>query len=198
MSDGKSAHIAGSVNTGMTIGSGQHAERIHFQAKLLGVTLFIIIILAAGVWYVFWRSSSSTPGTTVTSTASAPPANTSLEQQAQYYADEGQYQSAEQSWQKKLASTTNASDKVAIYYQQSALAVQFKKYADAKKYADEALSLSPDSPGPYAALAQLAEAQNNIPLAKQYWQQAINHVNTNMPGYNIIQSDYKSHLDALK
>lgn len=180
------------------MGSGRHAEHIHFQAKLLGVVLFVFVVLACGAWYIFSRSSDSPSSTAAKSTVNAPPANTSLEQQAQYYADEGQYQSAEQSWQKKLTGTSDASDKVAIYYQQSTLAVQFKKYADAKKYADEALSLAPNSPEPYVALAQLAEAQNNTPLAKQYWQQAINHVNMNVPGWNMVKSDYQSHLDALK
>jgi tetratricopeptide (TPR) repeat protein len=198
MSEQKSAQVAASVNTGMSVGSSKHPGRVRFQARLFGVVLFVLIIIATTAWYVFLRPSSKSTVTPVKNAASAPPSNISLDQKAQYYADEGQYEQAEQSWQEKLAGTKDTDGKVSIYYQQTVLAVKFKHYADAKKYADEAKQLAPTSPAPYAALALLAEAQNNNAQAKQYWQQAINHVDTSMPGYNLIKADYQGQLDALK
>lgn len=198
MSEQKPAHVTASVNTGMSVGESQRPGRARFQAKLLGMILAVVILLSAVAWYVFVRPGSSQPNTTANNSVKAPPANTSADQKAQFYADEGQYAQAEQSWQDQLDSAKDTDTKLGIYYQQSALALKFKHYDDAKKYADAAKQLAPNSPQPYVALAQLAEAQNNIPQAKQYWQQAINHVDTNMPGYNLTQSDYQSHLDALK
>jgi tetratricopeptide (TPR) repeat protein len=201
MSEQKPAHVAASVNAGMSVGGSKSPGKARFQAKLLGLILFILVIIAAAVWFVVWhsRSSSSSNNTATTSkNTPAPPSNISLDQKAQYYANEGDYQAAEQSWQQKLAGDTSTTDKVADYYQLSALAVQFKQYSDAKKYANDIMQVAPDAPDSYVALAQLAQAQNNIPQAKQYWQQAIDHVSSNTPGYTRIRGDYIGQLDALK
>lgn len=125
-------------------------------------------------------------------------ANLSPSQKAEYLASQGDYAGAEQAWQDQLAKAKTTQDKLGIYYQQSALAVSFKHYDDAKKYAKEAKKLSPDSPTPYVALAQIAQAQGDKVSAQKYWQEAIDHLDHNDPAYNLKKHDYQSSLDSLK
>jgi tetratricopeptide (TPR) repeat protein len=118
-------------------------------------------------------------------------------QEYQVLANQGKYASAEQVLDQQLTKTTNASDKISIYYEQFSLALEFKYYNDAQKYADEAKKLSPNSPVAYSASAQLASAQGNTTTAKQYWEQAIKNLNPDQTGYNLIKQEYQASLDAL-
>lgn len=120
------------------------------------------------------------------------------DQDYQYLASQGKYASAEQVLEQQLAKTNNVNDELTIYYQQSALAVSFKKYSDAEKYANEAKKLAPDSPIPYVSLAQLAKAQGDTAVSKQDWQQAITNLNPNVSGYNLIKQEYQTSLDNLQ
>ena len=122
----------------------------------------------------------------------------STSQKAQYYSDQGEYAMAEKIWQDQLAKTTDTPTKLNIDYIQSAIAVKFKNYKDAKKYADKALTLAPKSSTPYVALAHLAQAQGDKVLARQYWQQAIKFIDQNAPASNQILRDYQAGLDELK
>lgn len=119
-------------------------------------------------------------------------------QKAQYYSDQGEYKIAEKIWQDELSKTTDTPTKLSLYFLQSALAVKFKNYNDAKKYATEALVLSPKSSTPYVSLAQMAQAQGDKAAARQYWQQAINLIDPNDPAANLIKIDYQYNLDKLK
>lgn len=119
-------------------------------------------------------------------------------QKAQYYSDNGEYKIAQKIWQDQLAKTTDTPTKLSIYYMQSAIAVKFKNYKDAKKYADKALNLAPKSNITYVALAQLAQAQGDKVSAKKYWQQAIKFIDPKNPVAGLIERDYQTSLDALK
>ena len=76
--------------------------------------------------------------------------------------------------------------------------MKFKKYDQAKQYAQEAQKVSQESHVPYVALAHIAEAQREKTKAQQYWQQAIDKLNPNIVGYELMLRDYKTSLEALK
>lgn len=119
-------------------------------------------------------------------------------QKAQYYSDQGEYKLAEKIWNDELSKTKDTQSKLDIYFQQSAIATKYKKYNDAQKYADQAVSLAPKSSDSYVTMALLAKAQGDITSAKKYWQQAIDLLDKNRPGYSLILKDYQASLDALK
>lgn len=203
MSVHKRVGVVASATGGMVMSDRKRHHRYSAHFRLWGVLIFCVLVFAGivGALYAVREhrdTNSSTTSTAAKRAVTTPPAGTTPDQQAQYYADEGQYQDAEKSWNAQLAGATDTSAKIAIYYQQAAVAIQFKKYGDAKNYADDIKQLSPDAPDSYVVLAQLAQAQNNIPQAKQYWQQAIDHVNPNTPGSTMIKSDYTNQRDALK
>jgi len=193
----KPAHVTASVNTGMSMSSSRIA-RARFHAKLMSMAMVGLVVLAIVVGLVFWLAGGSHSKSPAKGVVKTPPANTDAEQRAQYYADTGQYEQSEQTWEAQLASAATASDKVAIYYQQAAVAIRYKQYSDARKYANDIKQIAPDAPDSYVVLAQLAKAQNNIPQAKQYWQQAIDHVNVDTPAGKMVRSDYINQMDALK
>ena len=204
MSEHKPAHVVASVNTGMMVGNGKQYRRYRPHTRLWGIVALCLIVVGGAGWLGYSHfsanKSSSSSGKPTTNTASQKVdiSKYAPDQQAQYYADQGQYESAEQSWQDQLASAKTTDDKVAIYYQQATVAIRFKQYGDAKKYADSIKEVAPDAPDSYVVLAQLAKAQGNIPQAKQYWQQAINHINADTPADKMIRSDYINQMDALK
>lgn len=185
----------------LEVDSGRWYKRLipkRWWAKLLIV--LIIIAVGATCWALHINHRQPMKAQTkqaVTPVTTTPPPDISLGQKAQYLASAGQYQAAQQAYQQQAASTTDTTTKLGVYYQQSSLAVENKDYTAAKTYANEAMQLDPNSPTPYVALAQIAQAQGNDSVAKQYYQDAINHVTPDMPGYNIIRADYQSEMDAL-
>ena len=126
------------------------------------------------------------------------PANMTLTQKAIYLSEHNQYAEAQQVWQQQLTSTSNTQTKLGILYQLSALALEYNHYSVALKYANEADRLSPNSPAPFVAYAQLATQQRNYAAAKQYWQDAIDRLNPNTSYYNITKYEYQSAMDSLQ
>lgn len=126
------------------------------------------------------------------------PANLSSNQKALYLANNNQYQEAVQVYVKELAHTNNTSDKLNIYGYMEALAIRFKDYNSAQLYANDAKSIDSKSPAPYVYLAELASAEGNKNAAKQYWQQAINYLDPNQLGYNMIKADYQRNIARLQ
>ncbi len=179
-------------NTNAPNSAPQVAEfrpRRHFISRKIFIALaLIIILLVAGILIYIYR-----PGR-----EPAIPTNITPTQKAQYLADQGEYDAAQAAWQRQLAGAGDQQTTLGIYYQQSALALKFKRYDDAKKYAEQAKTLAPKSPTPYVALAQLAQAQGDKSAARQYWQQAIAQLDPASPTYNLIKRDYQSSLDSLK
>lgn len=119
-------------------------------------------------------------------------------QQAQTLSDAGHYGVAQGILQAQLDKATSKQAKLDIYYQQVGLALQFKNFKDADKYAKAAENLDAGSTTPYVALAHTAENQGDKSAARQYWQQAIGHLDKNDPAYNLKLHDYQSSLDSLK
>lgn len=156
------------------------------------LALVIIMLMVGGLGYKIYKRGFS-PTQSSSNSASITPT-----QKAQYLADQGKYVAAEKVWQEQLANAKDQQTKLGIYYQQASLASRFKHYDDAKKYAEEAKQLAPNSSTSYVALAHMAESQGDKVAAKQYWQQAINHLDPNALGYNLILRDYQSSLDSLK
>ena len=126
------------------------------------------------------------------------PPHLTLNQQAQYLADHNQYQPAIQIYQQELASAKDTTTKLNTYFYMSALAMRFKDYGNAILYANEAKLIDSKSTTAYVALAQIYTAEGNKTSAKQYWQQAINHLDPNQPGYNLIKLDYENSIASLK
>ena len=126
-----------------------------------------------------------------------PPAVKSTEQKYHYLANQGNYGAAEGVLSGALKTAKTKEDKANIYFEQSGVAIQFKHYEDAKKYADKALEVDPGYSDAYAAEAFVATAQGDKTAAKKYWQQAIAHLDPNRPAANIIKRDYQTNLDSL-
>lgn len=159
---------------------------------IIVVVLLVVIVVSLLLYFYHFHNHK------VISKAQSTSQKLTPYQQYQVLANQGKYASAEQVLKQQLAKTTNVNDKITIYYQQSDLALSFKQYTDAEKYANEAKKLAPNSATPYVALAQLAAAQGNKTLAKQDWQQAITNLNPNVTGYNLIKQEYQTNLDALQ
>lgn len=161
-----------------------------FLRSVYALGVVIIIIILASIYLVSTQNKND-------STANLPK-GTSESQKATYESDHGRYSLAEQAWQAQIKSSSTTQDKLNIYFEEASTAIQFKKYSDARNYANEALSLDPNSSIPYVALANIALASGNKAQAKQYWQQAINKLNPNSPGYNITLNEYTYSLESIK
>ncbi len=169
---------------------------LSFREKKRKTTkLLIVILIFVSVGGLVWQGYKNNSRLEAMSYAVE---GLSPTQKAQYYSDNGEYKIAQKIWQDELEKAKDTPTKLRIYFMQSAIAVKFENYQDAKKYADKALKLAPKSNLTYAALAQLAQAQGDKASAKKYWQQAIKFIDPKNPAINLIQEDYQANLDALK
>jgi len=157
------------------------------------IVMLVLIVLAIILAIIFANRRSANYEPPVT-----PPKGITSSQKAIFEENHGQYANAEQAWQSQLSSTSTTEDKLNIYFEQSSTALQFKKYQDATNYANQAMSLNPNSSIPYVALANISMEEGNNAQAKQYWQQAINKLNPNDPGYNIMLEEYTQSLESIK
>ncbi|HSX36507.1 MAG TPA: tetratricopeptide repeat protein [Patescibacteria group bacterium] len=151
----------------------------------------LLILLGVSAFIVYWSHKPKNPYH-VDLTKLTP------SQQAQYLSDAGDYRNAEKVWDKELLKAKDTQSKLDIYAYQAAIATKTQHYEDAKKYAEKALELSPNSDIPHVSLAELAQAQGDKVTAKKEWQLAIEHLDKNRPGYNLILRDYTASLGALK
>lgn len=165
------------------------------QKKRKTIKLLIIVLIFVSAGGLAWQGYKNNSRLAAMSYAVD---GLSTTQKAQYFSDNGEYKIAEKIWQDQLAKTKDTPTKLTIYYMQSVIAEKFKKYNDAKKYADQALKLAPKSSTTYVILAQLAQVQGDKASAKKYWQQAIKFIDPKNPASNLIQEDYQASLDALK
>lgn len=165
------------------------------EKKRKTIKLLIIVLIFVSAGGLVWQAQKNSSRLAAMSYAVE---GLSPTQKAQYYSDNGEYKLAEKIWQDELSKATDTPTKLNIYYMQSAIAVKFKNYKDAKIYADKALKLAPKSNITYVALARLAQAQGDKASAKKYWQQAIKFIDPKNPAINLIQEDYQASLDALK
>ncbi len=161
-------------------------------ASLISIVVVLIVLITAGIYFM-QRSRSTSPKVTYNI-----PANLTPNQKALYLANSNQYQAAMQVYKQELTDTNSSSSKLNIYFMMSALALRFNDYSNARLYANEAKLLVPKSSDPYVSLAQLATAEGNASAAKQYWQEAINNLDPNQPGYNLIKEDYQRSMAELK
>jgi tetratricopeptide (TPR) repeat protein len=159
---------------------------------IVAIVVVVGVVVGGAALFTGWDKPVPKPKTT-TSTQTTGPV-----QQASYESTPGNYQASEKTLQSQLAGESDTSSKLTTLSQQSATALQFNNYSDAQKYAQQAMQLNPSSPTPYADLALIAQDQHDTTQAKQYWQEAINHITPDMPGYNLTKADYQSDLDALK
>lgn len=154
---------------------------------LIGGLVLVVLVAGFLIYFLVFRT-----------TAPKVPAGLNAEQQSWYLSNAGDYKAAEQVWQQKLGAASDTPTKLGIYYQQAAVAIKFKRYDDAKKYASQAMQLDPRSYIPYSAYASIAEAQGDKDSEKHYLQQTIAHIDPSLNGANLIARDYQSKLDALK
>lgn len=155
--------------------------------KLFIFILAVLVVIGTGTYYLHHKFAHHVDLS-----------NRTPMQKAEYYEATGNYKAAEKVWDTDLASTKDVQSKVAIYYQQSALATNTQHYKDAKTYAEKAQKLAPNSSVPYVALAELAQAQGDKATARKDWQQAIAHVDPNAPGANLLLRDYKVKLESVR
>lgn len=200
--------VVAAQSTGIVVGDGKHhRQRLKLHLKLWGVICFALVLcaVAAGVVWHFVKNNSDNNQTATTQKAPTAPAKpkvdvNSLDPEAKYHylESQGNYTGAEQALESQLPGAKDTLAKLEVYSQQSMVALQFKRYDDAKKYADQALQLDPNSDIPYTTLAYWAEAKGDTTAAKNYWQQAITKLDVNAPAYNLLKRQYQTHLQGLK
>jgi tetratricopeptide (TPR) repeat protein len=183
----------GAQESHVTVGINKATPR-WLQRRLVVAMAAVLVVAGAAIGgvVVFTRNPAPTA-----KKQSASHSNTTS-QQPSSQTTAVSYQASEQSLQDQLASDKDTASKVTTYSQQSVVAIQDSQYTDAQKYAENAMQADPSSPTPYADLALIAQDQHNNAQAKQYWQEAIDHLSPDMAGYNITKADYQNNLDALK
>lgn len=164
-----------------------------FQHKTSLLIVMIAVIACAAVVVYFVKDVPPKKVVTV-----YVPPHLTVSEQVQYLTNHNEYQAAEQIWQQQFSKANSIQTREEIYFSQVSTALHFKQYKDALHYAKTAETLDPKSPAPYTEFAQIAQDEGNNALAKSYWRQAINHLNPNQPGYNLIVSDYKENITSLK
>jgi len=166
------------------------------KAKRLMATRYLVVVLiilvGGGLIWQHQKNNSRLAAMSAVVEGMSP------NQASQYLASIGEYKFAQKIWQNLLTVTNDTPTKINIYNLQTSLAIKFKKYNDAQKYADQSYKVAPDYSVTYVTMAYLAQAQGDKASAKKDWQLAIKFIDPNNPGSNIIQYDYQSSLDALK
>lgn len=186
---------ANSNNSDVQLGTDNNVKLkpnrpISKKALFLLTGLFLVIVILFSQ-YVIKRYNQE-------KAISAIPKGLSTQQKAIYLSDKNNYEAAQTVWNKQLESSNSKTDKLNVYYQQSAIALKFGKYNDANKYANKAEQIDSNSATAYVAFAHIAEKQGDVEKARDYWRQAITKLDPNAPGYNLIKRDYQESLNSLK
>lgn len=191
----------------MVVGDGKHhlSDDVPQAIRLLkwiGIICGIVLLCAAIVGLVvhFAKDHKSTPKRATIPTQKSQKVDVnSLDPEAKYHylASTGDYAGAEAALEGQLANANDTTSRLEVYSQQSAIALQFKHNDDAKKYADKAMQLDPNSDIPYSTLAYWAKAVGNKDAAKNYWEQAISKLDPNAPQYSLVQRQYQKNIQGL-
>lgn len=126
------------------------------------------------------------------------PGNLTPLEKAEYFANNNNYVDAEAVLENQLSSTRTTQDKVNIYNEQFGIALQLRKYGDAINYANSIKKIDSSSDSYYVDMAQSYQGQGKFSLAKQYWQQAVSHLDSNLSYYNILKQEYQANAARLK
>jgi tetratricopeptide (TPR) repeat protein len=185
----KSVHAG--VNTGMTVRNasfdtrdGRKPAYRQSQARLLGVVVLVFVILATGVWYVFWRPSSkplmSTGSNVVVmgvNTGGSKVLTAADFQQVQTNANtldySGHYADAQKMLDNSIAQTTDRQQLAALYLLKASHAYYANHITDSLQYAQKSESLSP-SAGSARFIAMSAQQLGDKAMAIKYYQLLLN------------------------
>ncbi len=126
------------------------------------------------------------------------PKSYSSQQKIDVLIDQGDYTAAQKVLDQKVVAATTKTEKLGAIYMKSSLALQFKKYRDATKYADQSRDIDQNSPTPYVAYANIATAQKQNDQAVRYWQLAISKLDPTSPSYQLKKHDYEASIKALQ
>ena len=196
MSAHKAKRLEGS-DSGIIIGGAKRKPTVHKKIAALSVLSLVIVlgIAIGGVVLVNRYTKKSTPtATTSAKTPQAPP-QTPL-QKAEYLADHSDYAGAEQILSDQINSKMSKQDQANIYLQQTAVAMNTQKYADAQKYAASADGLVPSAGSAYLA-GFASEQLGDKAKAKVFYQEAISRLDKTAPQYRIMLEDYQSALGRV-
>lgn len=195
-------------NRSMVVGDGKHhRRRLDLHLRVVSLIVGCLIVVGLIGWggvvafrYIHTSTKAASPSTSKEHENSPKVDLNSLntEEKYHYLADSGDYGAAEQALEAALPGAKDKTSRLSIYSQQSAVALQFKKYDDAKAYADKALQLDSGSTIPYVTLAHWAGAQGNKTLAIEYWQQAISRLDKSAPQYSLLQQEYEANVRSLE
>jgi hypothetical protein len=184
----KSVHAG--ADTGMTIRGGSSYARsggkpIHQQSqvRLLGLVILVLVVMAAGVWYVFWRPSSrlaSPTGSNVIMGVNLGGSKVLTQadfQQVQTDANalefSGHYADAQKLLDNSIAQTTNKQQLAALYLLKASYAYYANHIADGLQYAQKSESISP-SAGSARFIAMSAQQLGDKTMAIKYYQLLLN------------------------
>jgi tetratricopeptide (TPR) repeat protein len=118
-------------------------------------------------------------------------------QDAYSSANKGDYVGAQQALDAKLANSSSNADKAQIYITQYTLALDAKKYDEAKDYADKAESVQPTD-ATAVLLGDIALQNKDTAEARKYYELAISRLNKDNRSYPSRLKTYQVKLKAVQ
>jgi len=142
--------------------------------------ILIFIIIAVATFFVFFNKNDS-----------------------KYSVGQGRintksYNSKQKELKDQLKIGATDQEKTDIYFKLMSEALQNNNITDATVYANDIKNVSGKSDTFYASMAYISEAKNDKAQAIQYWQKAIDVLDPNIEGYNLIKNDYQISINELK
>jgi tetratricopeptide (TPR) repeat protein len=194
MSVSKQAGVVGTVKSGMIVGGKHRRYRLHQKAWTLAV---VGVVLVVGV---IWGVVAATTAKTV-QTPPSPTGKVATSAQAAYNSAfiqslNGKPTTLQSLLDKQLTTATSPDQKVSIYDQKIAAALNANEYEQAISMGAQADAIKPTSQTA-GLIANAYQGQGNIPEAKVWLQNAINRLPKSDPLYGRDLRSYQSQLAAL-
>jgi len=165
---------------------GDYRRGLPGKVWLLGLVVLIIVAgVIVGIYALAHHSDNPTE-------------NLTPRQQSEVYASNGNYAAAQRALAAQLAGPTSADAKATIYSEQVSVALNFKQYQQAQRYAQQAENLT-HSAAAAEQLGYVAEAAGDKISAAKYYQLAIDRQSKlpQTPANQLIQRSYKTKLQEL-
>lgn len=159
------------------------------RKPLLLLGAILVVCLLVGIFFLYKAS--------VQKKHPVIPAHLSVNQQSEYLAYKGDYNGSQKLLAAQIAKTSNKTVKAGLYLQAATIAINAKKYTDAKKYALSAESLQPTS-NTAGVLGDIEAQMGDKAAAKKYYQLAISRLNKTAPDYSFNAQDYQERLKELE
>lgn len=187
--------IEPSVSTGEVSASVPSAPRPHFKRRLIFILGAVIIALGAagGAYYIWHMRQHKVPSTTPMVTTGQSVLNTAEEQ-----ANNGNTSAALSTLSTAIKSTTDKSQKAALYIQQGATYTDEQNYSAALNSFLQAEQADGLTYGLAQSIAESAQAAGNKQVAISYYQKAISMIPANDPTGGAEKNVFQASINQLE